>query len=302
MKKKHHLGLLMNAALCVTALAASPLSSAAETKATPLPTGDEVIAKYEKFLGGADALAKVKTRIVLSRRVDEGAATDEMLVHYSKAPMLSIMHYTNIDNSFGHYQNGCDGHAGWSKGGKSDAPVVGPETTAGNCEEELYYYGYFALNVPRMKANVKQFEVKGTLKIVPADPSSLGELAGGKGRDLIPPGPRQVYLVLSTPAHSTDPYVWLYFDTQTGALLRRAEAGKGPTPVPPGLNPRFTDFIQYRDVGDGTRATFQFVSTAAGGHQQRGVHTSILDNDPKTPMPDELFILPKNVNREDKGL
>jgi hypothetical protein len=293
--------LLLSAALCAATLAASP-PSMAEGKAAPLPTGDEVIARYEKFLGGAEALARVKTRIVLSRRVDAGAATDENLVHYSKAPMFSIMHYTTLDGSFSFYQNGCDGKAGWSRDGKADAPVVGPESTTGNCEQELYYYSYFALNVPRMKANVKQFDVKGTFKIVPADPSSLGELAGGKGRDLIPPGPRQVYLVLSTPARSTDPYVWLYFDTQTGALLRRAEAGKGPVPVAPGTNPRFTDFIQYREVGDGTRATFQFVSTAAGGHQQRGVHTSIVDNDPNTPMPDGLFTLPKNVNREDKGL
>jgi hypothetical protein len=302
MKKKYHCSVLTNAVLCAATLAASPLSSAAEGKGAPLPTGDEVIAKYESFLGGAAALAKVKTRIVLSRRIDVGAATDEILVHYSKAPMFSIMHYTTLDNSFGHYQNGCDGSAGWSKVEKSDAPVVGPESTTGNCEEELYYYGYFTLNVARVKANVKRFDVKGTLKIVPADPSSVGELAGGKGRDLIPAGPRQVYLVLSIPARNTDNYVWLYFDTQTGALLRRAEAGKGPTPVAPGTNPRFTDFIQYRDVGDGTRATFQFVSTAAGGHQQRGVHTGIVDNDPKTPMPDELFVRPKNVNREDKGL
>jgi hypothetical protein len=109
-----------------------------------------------------------------------------------------------------------------------------------------------------------------------------------------------VYLVLSTPARSTDNYVWLYFDTATGALLRRADAGKDPTPVAPGTNPRFTDFVQYRDVGDGTRATFQFVSTAAGGRQQRGVHTSIVDNDPKTPMPDDLFNRPTNVNNMDK--
>ena len=301
MKKYHYCRALVNAALCATALAASQLSSAAD-KASVLPTGDEVIAKYEKFLGGADALAKVKTRIVLSRRIDMGAATDERMVHYSKAPMSSIMYHTALDDSFVFYQNGCDGTAGWSKAAKSDAPVVGPTSQTGNCEEELYYYGYFALNVPRVKANVKSFDVKATLKIVPADPGSVGGLAGGKGRDLIPPGPRQVYLVLSTPARSTDNYVWLYFDTETGALLRRADAGKGPTPVPPGLNPRFTDFIQYREVGDGTRTTFQFVSTAAGGSQQRGVHTSIVDNDPNTPMPDELFVRPKNVFRKDKGL
>jgi hypothetical protein len=288
--------------LCAATLAASPLSSAAEGKAVPLPTGEEVIARYEKFLGGAEALARVKTRTVLSRRIDEGAATDESMVHYSKAPMFSIMYHAALDDSFNFYQNGCDGKAGWSRSGKSDEPVVGPSSQTGNCEEELYYYGYFALNVARVKANVKQFDVKGTLKIVPADPGSVGGLAGGKGRDLIPPGPRQVYLVLSTPARSTDDYDWLYFDKETGALLRRADAGKGPTPVAPGSNPRFTDFIQYRDVGDGTRATFQFVSTAAGGHQQRGVHTSIVDNDPSTPMPDELFIRPKNVNRKDKGL
>jgi len=302
MQRSHHCRLLMKAALCVATLAVSPLLSAAEGNTAPLPTGDEVIAKYESFLGGAAALAKVKTRTVLSRRMDIGAATDEKLVRYSKAPMFSIMYHTALDNSFTFYQNGCDGKVGWTRDPKraDGAPALGPTSQTGNCEEELYYYGYFALNVDRLKANVKQFDVVGTLKIVPADPSSVGGLAGGKGRDLIPPGPRQVYLVLSTPARSTDDYDWLYFDTETGALLRRADAGKGPKPITPGVTPRFTDFIQYREVGDGTRATFQFVSTAAGGSQQRGVHTSIVDNDPKTPMPDDLFNRPYDVNNEDK--
>jgi hypothetical protein len=302
MQKKSYRSVLVNAVLGAAALAASPLPSAAEGRAAALPTGDEVIAKYESFLGGAAALGKVKTRIVLSRRIDVGAATDEMLVRYSKAPMFSIMYHTALDNSFTFYQNGCDGKVGWSRSAtRADgAPVIGPTSQTGNCEEELYYYGYFALNVARLKANVKRFEVMGTLQIVPADPGSVGGLAGGKGRDLIPPGPRQVYLVLCTPARGTDNYVWLYFDTQTGALLRRADAGKGPTPVTPGTNPRFTDFIQYRDVGDGTRATFQFVSTAAGGSRQRGVHTDIVDDDPKTPMSDELFNRPYDVNNMDK--
>jgi hypothetical protein len=302
MERKYHYGSLTHALLWAAALTVSPLSSAVEGEAAPLPTGEAVVAKYESFLGGAAALAKVRTRIVLSRRIDRGAATDENLVRYSKAPMFSIMYHTALDGSFRFYQNGCDGKVGWSRSAKraDGAPVIGPTSQTGNCEEELYYYGYFALDAARLKANVKQLDVKGRLKIVPADPSSVGGLAGGKGRDLIPPGPRQAYLVLATPARSTDDYVWLYFDTETGALLRRADAGKGPTPVAPGTSPRFTDFIQYREVGDGTRATFQFVSTAAGGSQQRGVHTSIVDNDAKTPMPDELFNRPYDVNNMDK--
>src|SRR5271170_5125126 len=52
---------------------------------TGLPSADEILAKYEKFMGGKAALAKVMTRTVWSRRiVDTGAPGETILLRYSK--------------------------------------------------------------------------------------------------------------------------------------------------------------------------------------------------------------------------
>ena len=137
------------------------------------------------------------------------------------------------------------------------------------------------------------------MKIIPTGAGPFGMLAGGQGADLNLDGPREAYVVLGVPNHKPDPWVWMYFDKQTGVLLRRAEAGTGEKPVPPGDNPRITDFIQYRAVGDGTRSAFQFVTIGAGAARVRGIHTSIVDNG---PVDDKVFIKPKTVLRFDKGL
>ena len=282
------------------ALALLTLSPARAQQVAPLPSADQVLARYQSFLGGAEALAKVKTRTVISRRLEFGAAPkDTVLVRYSKAPGLSIMHFQALDGGFIQYVNGCDGTGGWQAAlGASGAPAPGVSSTDGICQQEQYYYGYLALDLDRLKANVARLEVRARVPIVPVDAGPGGALAGGRGGDILPPGPRQAYLVLSSPKRPSDDFVWLYFDVQTGALLRRAEAGKGPAPVQAGMTARYTDFLQYRDIGDGVRAPFQFV-TIAPNAEQRGIQTSIIDNAPVT---DEAFQRPKDVRREDKGL
>jgi hypothetical protein len=93
--------------------------------------------------------------------------------------------------------------------------------------------------------------------------------------------------------------VWLYFDVQTGFLLRRADAGEGDKTIPAGDSPRITDFIQYREVGDGTRMPFQFVTIGPSAARVRGVHINVTDN---APVDDKVFIKPRVGSREDKGL
>jgi hypothetical protein len=286
----------------VLAMAVPWVAHAAGSDSASLPSGEQILSKYESFMGGSAAASKVTSRTVSTRRLEHSNTPAETnLIRYSKKPMLSIMHHEALDGSFVRYMNGCDATGGWLGYGRGDAaspPTSGKATTDGNCEEEAYYYGYLPLDVERLKQNVQRYEVKAKVTIVPADPSPAGALAGGHGKDLVAAGPRQTYLVLSTPVHSTDPFVWLYFDVDTGALLRRADAGHGPKPDQPGTNARYTDFIQYRDVGDGTRAPFQFVSTSPNS-EVRGIETNI---DDKTPLADDLFVRPKDVAHENKGL
>jgi hypothetical protein len=287
------------ALFAVTILAAG---TSAQRAAAPLPTGDQIIAKYEQALGGAAALSKVMTRTTLTRRiVDLGNPSDHLLTRHSKrgpggAPM-SIMNHGDLTGQFMYWLNGCDGKTGWQRGDKDS--IRDAETlTGGICEHEQAFYGYFVLDAARLRKNVR-LEVRGMYKIVPTEVGAFGQLAAGKGPDLVPAGARDTYMVLATPASGKDVISWLFFDVQTGFLLRRGEAGEsGETPVPPGDSPRVTDFLQYRDVGDGTRMPFQFV-TFGGPSRTRGVHVEVIDN---APIDDKVFLKPRVASRQDKGL
>jgi hypothetical protein len=262
-----------------------------------LPTSDQILSKYEEALGGAAALRKVVTRTATTRRIVEtGPVSDHILTRHNKLPMLSIMSHRALDGTFLDYNNGCDGTSGW-QGTDEGATRTATTSIGGTCEYELYFYGYLPLDIARMKTIMQRLEVKSRMKLVPFAPGRLGELAGGQGPDLVPAGARDVYLTLLVPARKPDPFSWLYFDVQTGALLRREEAGSGAAPGPPGDNPRTTDFLQYRSVGGGTRMPFQFVSQAAT--VVRAVHVRVVDNE---PIDGAVFLRPKNVKREDKGL
>lgn len=301
--------------VCVLGAAVGRLTGAPQAPqpgAALLPSGDQILAKYEEALGGASALAKVMTRTVTSRRiVDIGTPSDHVLTRYSKRGNFSIMFHSALDNTFLNYTNGCDGKAGWQSGGgggragnaESGAAQEGAvrtldTTTGGICEEELAFYGYFVLDRARMRSHYASLDTKALTTLVPTAAGPFGPLAGGEGGDLDLNGVRQVYLVLAAPNHKPDPFAWLFFDKQTGVLLRRAEAGTGASPTPPGDSPRYTDFIQYRAVGDGTRSSFQFVTVGAGAARVRGIHTKIVDN---APLDDNLFARPKNALRFDKG-
>lgn len=295
-------GALHTALATLALLAGTTLAGAATPPGhAAWPSADGILAKYESFLGGAGALGKVKARTIRTRRIEFGSTpADETLVRYSSRPMLSIMHHEALDGTFISYTNGCDGTGGWVGYGlpaNSNAPRAGGASTDGVCEQEQYYYEYLPLDLARMHANVHAFDVKGMLDIVTADAGVWGALAGGNGRDIVPAGRREAYIVLASPARPSDAFTWLYFDAATGALLRRADAGRGPAPQPPGQSPRYTDFLQYRKVGDGTLMPFQFVTTAPNS-QVRGITTGVTDSIPGDAT---LFLRPRDIHRADKG-
>ena len=85
------------------------------------PSVDEILAKYQEALGGASALAKASTRVIMQHRFqDIGTPEDEYLVRYTKKPstdegrMLSIMSDTALDGTFLRWVNGCDAQGGYS--------------------------------------------------------------------------------------------------------------------------------------------------------------------------------------------
>jgi hypothetical protein len=286
------------------------------------PTVDQILAKYEEALGGTAALAKINTRVITQRRFqDVGTPEDHYLLRYTKKPsseegrIISIMSHTALDGTFLRWSNGCDAKGGYSWSGRKDSsgtPRDGKNSTDGLCEQELYFYGYFPLDLQHLKRAFQRLEYHGVHKIFQPVASAVGEVAGGHGPDIIPAGEaRDTYLLLGVPAKAGDDYEWLYFDTKTGLLLRFASAGNNPnwpnspltgssepvTVAAAGNSARIVDLIQYRKVGDGTIAPFQFVNQGPET-RVRGVTISIVEN---APIADDVLLRPKNSLRSDKG-
>ena len=292
--------------------------------ASSAPSVDQILEKYQKSLGGAAALAKVNTRIVAQRRFqDVGKPEDHYLLRYSKKPLSeegrppSIQSHTSLDGKFLRWSNGCDAQGGWNWSGRNDpsgAVRVGETSTDGLCEQELYFYGYLPLDLTRLRSAYQRLEYKGIHKIFQPDAGTEGEMAGGTGPDIVPAGQaREAYLLLGIPAKHGDDYEWLYFDTKTGVLLRFASTGNPPLSNA-GANPddvrterdklslagnteRIVDFIQYRKVGDGTIAPFQFVNQGPTT-RVRGIVINMIEN---SAIDDSVFTRPINSLRSDKG-
>src|SRR5437016_2598623 len=92
-------GVVCGLGLAVGRLAGAP--QAPKAAGAVLPTGDQILAKYEEALGGAAALNKVMTRTVESRRiVDIGTPSDHVLTRYSKRGNFSIMFHAALDDTF----------------------------------------------------------------------------------------------------------------------------------------------------------------------------------------------------------
>ena len=290
--------------------------------AAKAPSVDQILSRYEAALGGAEALSKVKSRVIIQRRFqDIGTPEDEYLVRYTKTAadpgsrVLSIMSDSSLDGTFLRWVNGCDAQGGFSWSGRKDpsgTPISSTNSTDGICEQELYYYGYFALDLNRLKSAYQRFEYKGVHTIYQPVAGPEGGSAAGLGQDIIPAGrARDTYLLLGVPAKPKDDYTWLYFDTETGLLLRFASGGSNPNwPNSPlddkasnnslmlaGNSPRIVDLLEYRKAGDGTIAPFQFVNQGPTT-RVRGVIVHMVEN---APVDDKVFLRPKNSLRADKG-
>lgn len=286
------------------------------------PSVEAILGKYEAALGGASALSKVKTRVIVQRRFqDIGTPEDEYLMRYTKQPpapggrLLSIMSDTSLDGTFLRWVNGCDAAGGFSWSGRNDPsgkPHEAKNSTDGICQQELYFYGYFPLSLDRLKEAYQRFEYKGIHKIYQPSAGPEGEIAGGQDKDILPGGQaRDAYLLLGVPSKPEDDYTWLYFDTSTGLLLRFASGGNNPnwpnSPLDNSSNPtklsaagnsaRIVDLLNYRAVGDGTIAPFQFVNQGPKT-RVRGVIMTMVES---APVEDTVFRRPKNSLRADKG-
>ena len=201
-----------------------PVFEPAEAVKPALPTVDQILAKYVQALGGEPALRKVTSRAITGTQfIPTGPGgtvpTPAAVERSQKAPNLVVTTYRAPTYSI---SQGFDGTTAWSQdqAGRVTEPVtldVARATRAADFYEPL-----------NLKRQYAQITVRGIEKV--------------NGRD--------AYLVVGIP--QGDKPESLYFDTQTGLLLRKQTV----LPTPIGDSPYQMDFDDYRDTGSGVKIPF----------------------------------------------
>jgi photosynthetic reaction center cytochrome c subunit len=213
-----------------------PVLEPVTTPKPELPSADQVLAKYVQALGGEQALRKVTARSIAGTQyIPTGPGgvvpTPAAVERVQKAPNLAVTTYRAPTYSIA---EGFDGTTAWSQNqaGRVTEPVkldVGRAARAADFYEPL-----------NLKQEYPQLTVRGIEKV--------------NGRD--------AYLVVGVPAG--DKPESLYFDTQTGLLLRKQTV----LPTPIGDSPFQTDFDDYRDTGSGVKFPFLIHMTPANARTE----------------------------------
>ncbi|HEY6263590.1 MAG TPA: photosynthetic reaction center cytochrome c subunit family protein [Candidatus Acidoferrum sp.] len=195
-----------------------PAPGAAEEKAAgegkpALPTADQLLDKYLAAIGGADALQKITSRVQKGKLTSFGGQKIHAEV-YSKAPnkRLAVMHLRIT---------AFDGKQGWLSVPSRVHMMSAAENDAARIDADLY----FAVHV---KMLYEKFGVEASEKI--------------DGHD--------THLVVGR--SEGQPPLHLYFDRQTGLLLRLVRYAETPL----GRNPTQIDYADYRDV-NGVKVPFR---------------------------------------------
>lgn len=191
----------------------TPFADVAETatKETP-PTADQILAKYTEALGGSAVIEKLKTRSMKGSLTMTASGATMGYEAYQSAPNKI---YTILNTpKQGVIERGSNGQSAWEKSsrGLRDIPV--------NDRQNLF-------SDIKLKEQFTRLSYGGKEKIDGKDVYVLrGQGLDGKGERL-------------------------YFDTQTGLLVRRITS----TPTVVGLIPEQVDYEDYRDV-DGLKMPF----------------------------------------------
>jgi photosynthetic reaction center cytochrome c subunit len=202
-----------------------PVADGSEAKQSG-PTADQLLDKYAQALGGAAAVNKI------SSRSEKGVAKMpggrefpiEILV---KAPdkRKSIMHLPNGDSITGY-----DGHKGWLEApGRPPHEMSAAESQVARLDADLHL-------ATEIRQIFNEFKV---------DPS---EKVGDRETNVV------------TALREGQPPVKLYFDKDSGLLLRMVRYAESPL----GLNPSRVDYENYRNEG-GVMAPFRWTIARPGG-------------------------------------
>lgn len=210
----------------------------------PLPTVDQVLDRYFQAIGGQTAAQKITTRVsklslLRPKLVNGGTPSAAMIARgetwtmevYQKSPSKYLAVITSPNGII--YQ-GFNGTTGWVKSGEGQREMNSAEVARVARQADLL--GDF-----KLKDQYSQMSVTGREKI--DDREVFVVDARGAQAPLATSGPAP-----GRRAHK------LFFDTQTGLLLRRTVL----TETILGLDPEQTDFKDYTEI-DGVKLPFTVV-------------------------------------------
>lgn len=199
----------------VAEVGAKPAAEAPKP-AGPLPSVDQLLDRYVAALGGREAVRGVSSRLLRGVLVTMDGATLPLEVD-AKAPdkLLVVTGFPR-----GSVLEGYDGSVGWQKGPDGQFEMSGLDL------DQFAYRARFYRDL-ELTTHYTKMSVSGTERI----------------------GDREAYVVEASSGPGAS--ARLYFDTQTGLLLRVAELNATPL----GPLPDVTDYDDYRKV-DGVAVPF----------------------------------------------
>jgi len=201
-----------------------PVFEPVEAAKPVLPAVDQILSKYVQALGGEQAIRKVTSRVITGTQyipTGPGGTTPmpAMVERYQKAPNVSVTTYRTPTYAI---SQGFDGTTAWT------------QDQAGRVADAV------ALDIARAKRTADFYE-----------PLSLRqEYARMNVSGIEKVNGHDAFVVVAVP--QGDAAERLYFDTQSGLLLRKQTV----LPTPVGNSPFQMDFEDYRDTGSGVRFPF----------------------------------------------
>jgi hypothetical protein len=187
-----------------------PTTAESKPKETP-PTADQILARYTEALGGKAAIDKLQSRVLKGSLLTSNGITLGYELYQSGPDKLYTVLITPKE---GNFELGFDGSVGWEKSVHGVRPIE---------DTELFYLRRY----PDLFKDIKLKEQFTRLTFAGKE-----KLEG-----------KEVYVLRGTTADNKRER--LYFDAQTGLLLRRSLT----VPTMIGVIPEQVDFEDYRDVG-----------------------------------------------------
>jgi photosynthetic reaction center cytochrome c subunit len=194
--------------------------------ATNLPKPEEIITKYVAAVGGESAISKLTS--LDAKGTLEAGGRQFPLEMFVQSPDRVAMVTTWPNGTGGSVFNG---QLGWSIfPGRPPRPMTPADVDANRMDADLH----FAIDLEKIFSPLKTAK---EMKIGDQDTTMISGQRQG-----LPP-------------------VELYFDKQSGLLVRVVRYGQSPL----GLNPTQVDYSDYRDVA-GVKLPFRWTSSTPTGH------------------------------------